>query len=265
MDIDALLDALEAVYSALGDRVKNTPFLYHFRITTSGGTRAGLTHPFPLSNKAEKLTKTHLQTDVAICHNGIIDIDIETGLSDTASYIKNEMYALKGLSRYFYKNKAVQDSIKHRIGSKMAILDTTGETVTIGKFETDENGLMYSNDSYKPYTYPKKAKTFDYGDFLSDYNDYYCYARTDDKTSQKRANKPTGLFYRINTKKRYTVVTTTGDYSDGFLYVSNATDIVYIQYAHGWYDCGYFVDIIDAWNPNVYTGLDDVSELVTLQ
>lgn len=151
MSLQAFNSALDAVYRRLGDKVLDTAFIYHFRITTSGGTRPQMCHPFPLSSDTGMLCKTRCVSDVAVAHNGMIDIGIDEGLSDTATYIKRELAPFKTVSDDFWKSDAVRDAIYHRIGSKLAILSSDGEIVTIGKFE-EVDELLYSNDSYKPYS-----------------------------------------------------------------------------------------------------------------
>lgn len=149
MTLSAYENSLKSTYEALGDDLIDTPFIYHSRITTHGGTKAGLCHPFVVSNQGKKLTAKKAVTDIAVAHNGTIDIWPDDGLSDTAAYIKRELYPLLRTWPTAYKNKDIQTMIRNRIRSKLAILDDSGAIVTIGQFKTDtETGLIYSNDSY---------------------------------------------------------------------------------------------------------------------
>lgn len=138
-----------------------TAMIFHFRITTHGKTIAGNCHPFPLSNRLKDLQSTHLTAPLALAHNGIIDIlvDRKKGISDTISYIQNELYYIDKAVPTWYKNKDIMEMISNRVTSKLAILPAQGDPITVGKFVTDGE-LKYSNTSYKEYkkhllaTYP---------------------------------------------------------------------------------------------------------------
>lgn len=123
----------------------NTPYVFHFRITTNGGTRKGLTHPFPLSSDDKILTATDLKTNIGICHNGIIPMTAHAkNTSDTALFIKQ--YATK-LLRNGINDGDILDVIEECIQSKMVLLDTNGSVQLLGQFEKSK-GCYYSNSSY---------------------------------------------------------------------------------------------------------------------
>lgn len=253
MTLESFNTALEKVYKSLGNAVQDTPFIYHFRITTSGGTKPQLTHPFPLSNKRSKLLKLQQSCDVAVAHNGIIDINIEKGLSDTATYIKNELSPYKTIKADFYKSEVIQDAIEHRIDSKLAILSQDGSIVTIGNF-TEEDGLLFSNSSYYSYK--------------SLYSDWYTDDVTRKITIRTAVKKPTGIYAELlpdyiietdcctaplyNTKsKKY--------------YIDEATMTVYEKDGSKWYDCGTIVDYYHMYCDDFLTSILHCTKEVVLK
>ena len=253
MTIEAFNTALEKVYKLLGNQVQNTPFIYHFRITTSGGTKPQLTHPFPLTNKKSKLLKLQQSCDVAVAHNGIIDINIEKGLSDTATYIKNELAPYKSLKSDFYKSEVIQDAIEHRIDSKLAILSQDGSIITIGNF-TEEDGLLFSNTSY-------------YG-YKSLYTDWYADDDTRKITIRTAVKKLTGIYAELlpdyvietdcctaplyNTKQRK-------------YYIDEATMTAYEKDGNHWYGCGTVIDYYHMYSDDFITSILDCTKEVVLK
>lgn len=147
--------------------------VFHFRIGTSGGNIKENTHPFPISSNIPDLKALHISSDLAVVHNGIICNYIYDTLSDTQNFIKDFLDPLKELNKNFYKNNKILNIIDKELGGKLAILDTK-ETITyIGSFE-NENGVKYSNDTYKTsrYTYSSnKFTTYNYPSYDS-YDDY---------------------------------------------------------------------------------------------
>lgn len=121
--------------------------VYHFRISTQGGISPGLTHPFPLTSSLSLCKALDLSCALGIAHNGIIPVTgtfLETGYSDTMLFIARYLSKIIR-SRADLHNPEKIEAIKQLIGySKIALLDSSGEVVTIGNF-TDVNGILYSN------------------------------------------------------------------------------------------------------------------------
>ena len=133
--------------------VVNTPIILHFRITTHGGTSPGNCHPFPVTEKLSLLQMTKCKAPLAVAHNGMIDITpSKKDISDTMEYIMTQLAPLYQLRKDFYKQPAGKKLVYNAIKSKMAFLDGAGRIETIGDFVTDENGMLYSNTSYKART-----------------------------------------------------------------------------------------------------------------
>lgn len=130
--------------------VTNTPIILHFRITTSGGTSPGNTHPFPITEKLPLLQMTKSKAPLAVAHNGIIDIKpSKKDISDTMEYIISQLAPLYQLRKDFYKLEAGKKLVYNAIKSKMAFLDGEGRIETVGDFIKDKDGMLYSNTSYK--------------------------------------------------------------------------------------------------------------------
>jgi hypothetical protein len=68
------------------------------------------------------------------------------------------------------KDKNTITLIERLCGSKLAILDKNGDCLIIGKGWITENGVMYSNSSFRSYDYaPKGAKTAKTLDYWEDW------------------------------------------------------------------------------------------------
>lgn len=131
----------------------STPIILHFRITTHGETSAGNTHPFPVTEKLPLLQMTKFKTQLAVAHNGIIDVKpSRKDISDTMEYVMSQLAPMYQLKKDFYKQDAGKKLVYNFIRSKMVFLDGTGHIETIGDFIEDKDGLLYSNTSYKTRT-----------------------------------------------------------------------------------------------------------------
>jgi hypothetical protein len=133
--------------------VVNAPLVLHFRITTHGGTSPGNTHPFPVVEKLPLLKMTKFKAPLAVAHNGMIDIKpSKKDISDTMEYIISQLAPLYQLKKDFYKQPAGKKLVYNFIKSKMAFLDGHGRIETVGDFTRGDDGLLYSNNSYKART-----------------------------------------------------------------------------------------------------------------
>ena len=159
-DLKAALKRLEKNIN-----VASTPIVLHFRITTHGGTSAGNCHPFPVTEKLPLLQMTKSKAPLAVAHNGIIDIKpSRKDISDTMEYVMTQLSPLYQLKKDFYRQPAGKKLVYNAIKSKMVFLDSTGRIETVGDFITGDDGILYSNASYK-------ARTIYYNwDFWEDYS-----------------------------------------------------------------------------------------------
>ncbi len=144
-------DALKRLEKSID--TTSAPMVLHFRITTHGGTSAGNCHPFPITEKLPLLQMTKSKATLAVAHNGIIDIKpSKKDISDTMEYIITQLTPLYQLKKDFYKQPAGKKLVYNFIKSKMAFLDGSGRIETVGDFIAGDDGLMYSNSSYKART-----------------------------------------------------------------------------------------------------------------
>lgn len=112
----------------------------HFRITTSGGTRPDMCHPFNIG----EMISPH-KSDCVLHHNGVLFNPRTKWYSDTAIFA----WALR---KNFEKSISLYTS-KYSMTNRLAIHSVTGVTL-LGKGWTtsEKDGCSYSNDSYIPWT-----------------------------------------------------------------------------------------------------------------
>ena len=132
---------------------KDLPLIMHFRIGTAGANSKENTHPYPISDDKRDLHKTYVKTNLGVVHNGIIydynPTKHQKDINDTQNFIMNYLYPLYKNWTTFYKNDNILSGINSITDSKFAFLDSCGKIKLVGKFETDEDGILYSNSNYK--------------------------------------------------------------------------------------------------------------------
>lgn len=148
-DLSKSLEALEETHD-----LEKITIVFHFRITTHGGTCKENCHPFPLTDNIDLLKKRRVTCKTGVAHNGIISsvTPMRKDISDTMEYIANYMTPMNKLAPDFFNNSIGQKLIYMQIESKMVILQGDGTFYKIGKFEKDGD-LLYSNTSYIPRSY----------------------------------------------------------------------------------------------------------------
>lgn len=185
-------DALDNALSVI-DNPKDTGMVFHFRITTQGGTNPQNCHPFPVTHEENLLRQTYVTTELGAAHNGIISLTSSYGsyyyygkqvknpdshLSDTQIFIRDYLSTIKKMKSDFYKDKMCLKLVEKLIDSKMCFLDGNGNITTVGSFVTEDD-VLYSNSTYsyaKVRTYvpsTKANKTSKNSDYLygrADYN-----------------------------------------------------------------------------------------------
>lgn len=132
------------------------PVVYHFRISTQAGVTPEMTHPFPLSRRRSDMKALDVFCRCGVAHNGIIRLTSDASnkeYSDTAIFITDYLADLIQQPSDLH-NPTMLRLIKRLAGSKLAIMEETGEITTIGDF-IDLGGLKFSNGSFM--TYGKRA------------------------------------------------------------------------------------------------------------
>lgn len=157
---------------------KDLPLIMHFRIGTAGANSKQNTHPYPITDDKRDLHKTYIKTDLGVVHNGIIyDYNPEKhqkDINDTQNFIMNYLYPLYKNWTTFYKNENILKGIESITNSKFAFLDKYGKIKLVGEFESDEDGVKYSNSNYKCNWYY---------DYRYMYKDYYPAKYTETKNT----------------------------------------------------------------------------------
>lgn len=185
---------LRKVREEYGD---NIPYVMHFRISTQAGNRPDCTHPFPLSSHMKDLRLLETTTDIGIAHNGIISLT-SSGYSKTITYSDTmefitDYLALIITTKDWYKSKNKKKLIEKLVGSsRLAILDNTGHCELLGSGWVCDNGIWYSNTSYRN----NKTKTYSSLSYWStDTTKWYSKATNVDKYITQTADDEETSFY----------------------------------------------------------------------
>lgn len=153
---------------------ENKALVMHFRIGTAGANSPQNTHPYPVTDNKKLLHKTYVKTGLGVVHNGIISqYNPEKHIkdvNDTQNFIMKYLYPLYSNYRTFYKNEFIMDGISDITNSRLVFLDTNDTLSFVGEFEKDENGVLYSNSTYKTDWYSYYNKYY-YGDYVKDEED----------------------------------------------------------------------------------------------
>ena len=144
MDFGEFLNAVRREHFTERDSV-----VYHFRISTQAGVNPEMTHPFPLSNRLERMEKLDTTCLIGVAHNGVIRLTADPDnrrYSDTALFITQYLRVL--IQRWEdLRDRRVLDTVWNLAQSKFAIMDGGGYVATVGEF-LNQDGLLFSNASY---------------------------------------------------------------------------------------------------------------------
>ena len=146
-DVDELINKLFTIKD-----IQDVELGIHFRITTHGATNALNCHPFAIKRKLKDIRRTQQTAAAAVMHNGVLSsvkVKSNSGLSDTAVYTRDVLNPLKTLNGGALTNsKQASDIINATRGtSRLLIFD--GQGVKMFGNWLEDNGVFYSNDSYK--------------------------------------------------------------------------------------------------------------------
>ena len=144
MDFGEFLNAVRREHFTEKDSV-----VYHFRISTQAGVNPEMTHPFPLSNRLERMEKLDTTCRIGVAHNGVIRLTADPDnhrYSDTALFITQYLRVLIQ-RREDLRDRRILDTVWHLAQSKFAIMDGGGYVATVGQF-LNQDGLLFSNASY---------------------------------------------------------------------------------------------------------------------
>ena len=179
----------EAFLSACAEIPENVPCVYHCRIATHGTVRAGTCHPFPCTSNPSLLNSPELiiNKGFAVAHNGIISgMNTKNDFSDSQAYIRDILAPLSKM-RSLHSPSLISTIEKTIDSSRLAVLGTNGKVSLFGRGWSVDNGVFYSNTSYKErcwnkqnsFKWDEKRHAYGYGKTWSevleeeDYYDYY--------------------------------------------------------------------------------------------
>lgn len=133
---------------------KEKALVMHFRISTGGNVDGGNCHPYPISSNEKDLRKTYISTELGMAHNGIISMynKKHSVLNDTQMFIKECVSTIFDMDKEFVRNNNVMRLLEDIAGSKLCFLDKDENIYYVGKF-IEENGVKYSNTTYKDWAY----------------------------------------------------------------------------------------------------------------
>lgn len=180
MTFSAFWKSLQAERHAGGDE---RAFVLHFRIGTQGGTRADLTHPFPLSDNMRDLRALDCLSNIGIAHNGIISLTSSgyfgtaVDYSDSMRFIVDYMSLIIRGSAWWKNDKNIKLVERLTPHNRFAVMDGGGHVTLTGAGWIEDSGCYYSNESYKPAdplprvtaAAPHWWEVDDYGDGVDDY------------------------------------------------------------------------------------------------
>lgn len=152
---------------------------FHFRITTSGGTWPGATHPFPVTSIEQKLKTLSGSVNAALMHNGVLGRGIGD-MSDTMIFVRdivsNPIIKSNLSGKYSEYAKNLLEELSD--GSKLLIFTGDGNVIRTGDWQSS-GGLYFSNSTWSYRTYYSggrwKENKFNYTDSYDD--NYYWYRR----------------------------------------------------------------------------------------
>jgi len=157
-------DDFKKAYKEL-NLTKDDEIVFHFRITTSGGTNPENCHPFPISCSVKDLKATRINTTRALVHNGVLGQgDTLLKISDTQVFVK-DILSRKEISDYL-DDEEVQKIINSYAGTSNKFFVADSEKGIFKRFgnwhKDEESGCFFSNSYWK--SYPRsKSYINDYG------------------------------------------------------------------------------------------------------
>lgn len=153
------------------------PHVVHFRVATSGGSSPEMTHPYKMTPDSELLVSEDTDASV-LFHNGVIP-DWKTSLINmvTSKQIpkmpKGSMNDTR-MAAIMASVPTIGDEILEVLSGKFVKVQPDGTIIRWGKFEF-ENGVYFSNTSYKWKVYRFKNECIGNKNINSCYRQNGCY------------------------------------------------------------------------------------------
>jgi hypothetical protein len=137
----------------------DTIALIHFRIGTSGNEIPALTHPFPVTDKLKNMGELEYSASDIVFHNGVIGFG-EEEWSDTCVAVRD---IVDPLHPYLDDDK-IFNFMTEPLESHQNrwIITKGGQIFQYGRWET-QDGIDYSNKTYKESRFPATTHSYDSG------------------------------------------------------------------------------------------------------
>ncbi len=220
MDFDSFYKAIEKE-----NFTKDNNVIMHFRISTAGGIKPEICHPYPITNNVDALKFLSCHCAWGMCHNGCISNDHGPDMSDTMKFVIDILCS--PLIYPHLNTEHVWPILKGWAGnSRFALLNDKNKIITWGEGWQEEKGVMYSNGSFRKYvsiynSTDWKNKDDDYGYWMRGIRgggsqNYHGYMGLEtDKRIQERNNLITpdkwdGAIYKRDNKPAEKFNTVTG-------------------------------------------------------
>lgn len=183
--------SLNKTKKQLGGNAIDTPFVYHFRISTQGGVNKGLTHPYPLCSNYNTMKIESSCCDFGVAHNGIISATssyLKSDHNDTMEFIK-EIASRVIKTTSWYKNKNIVGLLEYILeGNRLAVLDKEGHCELLGKW-TESDGVYYSNDGFKETRAVAVSSSWrHFSDYYDEYDDEYWWNKAHSSAGTSKSN-----------------------------------------------------------------------------
>lgn len=151
----------EGFYKALesANIKKHESALIHFRVATHGKINIENCHPFPIVDKFVKMTNPIIKSnDSVMVHNGKLTIPITSSIYSDSMHFAKTLFGFDRKNNKDFIDYIIRPTEKNKRGNRIGILNTDGSTEIYGVGWIEEDGIMYSNDSYKENSTYKSAK-----------------------------------------------------------------------------------------------------------
>lgn len=248
MTFEDFYNRLKELKKEFNSDLTDKALVMHFRIGTHGENDKYTTHPFPITNNKDELRKTKTTCSVGMAHNGIIsEYNYDKILSDTQSFIKDCISVYKSYNRYFYKDNRIMTILEKSInGSRLCFLDNKENIYYVGNF-VEDNGIMYSNSTYKPYEYT----TYSNYNYNRDYDDYNYTSDIESKgTTNIFDEYETDITTFVETHKDYDILEVGDQYMlDDYIYEVYEGDYLLLDDKDNLYE--YFDGVVSLIGTNV--------------
>jgi len=155
MSFHELMESVRDTVQELGGSSKQTPVVFHFRISTQGGITPELTHPYPICSSYDEMKQLSSECDIAMAHNGILYECANLAINDhndTMEFIRRFANPIIDNNLRFFDDKTlVQELSELSIGSRLIFMTKNGDVLMTGNWHTYE-GCHFSHPVfYKTY------------------------------------------------------------------------------------------------------------------